>query len=216
MPHPDDEAVFIAGLLKKLSRNKIRAKLVTVTAGEKSTLRYGLSPAADLAEVRKIELAKALAILGITDYAILGFSDSNLTSQSETLAQAVSLLIRDFKPSHVVTLEPDGIYGHPDHISLSRAVSEVVVPPVQLLYATIAIPKVKPKASAMSQKVDINPLPPQYCLKLGLVEKMAKLNALRAHSSQFKISRTDSKDFNFFQANRMLSNEYFTYRPDSS
>jgi len=212
MPHPDDESVFISGLLKKLSQENIKVKVVTVTAGEKSTLRYGLKPDDDLADVRRKELTRSFDILGIKDFEILKFSDGGLKSEEVEIKKTVEKQIGEFKPTHVITLEPDGIYGHPDHISLSKVVSEIVKLPIILLYATIAEYKIKPKASNMAEKESINPIPPQYRLKLGLIEKLAKIRSIRAHKSQFKISRTDSKDFNFFQQNKMLDSEYFSYR----
>jgi LmbE family N-acetylglucosaminyl deacetylase len=212
MPHPDDEAVFVSGLLKKLSYDGIETKVVTATAGEKSTLRYGLKPDADLAEVRRIELTNSFKILGVKDFEILSFPDGGLKSVENEVREIIAKQIADFNPTHVITLEPDGIYGHPDHICISKVASEVVQLPTKLLYATIAEYKIKPKASGMAEKGIITPITPQYRLKLGLIEKVAKIRSIRAHKSQFKISRTDSKDYNFFQKNKMLDNEYFAFR----
>lgn len=214
MPHPDDEAVFIGGLLKKLSLNKIKTKVITFTRGEKSTLRYGLTPDENLADVRESELIKSFRILGITDFQILSFPDGGLKTKSTEIKNIIADEIKKFKPTCVVTLEPDGIYGHPDHISLSQDVSNVVKPPIKLLYTTIAEYKVIPQAAKMAEKEHVDPIAPQYCLKLGIREKTAKISALRSHHSQFNVIKTDYSDSDFFKANRLLDQEYYTYRKD--
>lgn len=54
MPHPDDEAVFLSGTIRQLVKHKINVKVVTMTRGEASTLRYGLKDRDDLAESREV------------------------------------------------------------------------------------------------------------------------------------------------------------------
>jgi LmbE family N-acetylglucosaminyl deacetylase len=211
MPHPDDEAVFVSGLIKKLTRSSIPVKVVTLTQGESSTLRYGLKPKADLAQVRRGELVKSFKILGLTSFSILTFPDGGLKNQLPKVKATIHNEIKQLNPSLVITLEPDGIYGHPDHITLSLAVTQVVKPPVRLLYATIAEFHSPPNASSMAEKSSISPLAPQFRLKLSIVEKLAKIRSLQSHHSQFKVSKTNSKDFNFFQKNRLLSYEFFAF-----
>jgi len=211
MPHPDDEAVFMSGFLKIITTNKIGIRVVTFTAGEKSTLRYGLSPEEDLAKARRKELLNSFRILGVKNFEVLSFPDGGLKNKKSEMKIEILKQISEYKPSHVVTFEPDGIYGHPDHIALSEAVSGVTKKPIQLLYVTIVEYKVKPKASSMAER-EIHPLKPDFCLRLGLRERLAKLKTLRAHKSQFNISQTKPNDFNFFKVNRMLDCEYFGYR----
>jgi len=211
MPHPDDEAVFMSGFLKIITTNKIGIRVVTFTAGEKSTLRYGLSPEEDLAKARRKELLNSFRILGVKNFEVLSFPDGGLKNKKSEMKIEILKQISEYKPSHVVTFEPDGIYGHPDHIALSEAVSGVTKKPIQLLYVTIVGYKVKPKASSMAER-EIHPLKPDFCLRLGLRERLAKLKTLRAHKSQFNISQTKPNDFNFFKVNRMLDCEYFGYR----
>ena len=211
MPHPDDEAVFMSGFLKKITANAVETRVVIFTAGEKSTLRYGLSPDEDLAKARRKELLNSFRILGVKNFEVLSFPDGDLKNKKPEMEIEIQKQILDFKPTHVVTLEPDGVYGHPDHISLSEAVSAVVKKPIRLLYTTIGEYKVKPKASSMAER-EIHPLKPDYGLRLGLRERLTKLKSLRAHKSQFNISQTRPNDFNFFKINRMLDCEYFGYR----
>lgn len=212
MPHPDDEAVFCSGLLKKLTTNDISIKLITLTSGEKSTLVFGLEPGDDLAATRRIEQKNSCEILGITDYEVLSISDGGLKLKEKEVKEIISSQINIFKPTHVVTLEPDGIYGHPDHIGLSRFVTEVVASPLKLLYVTIPEFKEKREVSKMSEKSVVNPIPPEFHLKLESAETEAKIASLRAHRTQFGAFDNNSQAFGFFQATKLLDNEYFTYR----
>lgn len=212
MPHPDDEAVFVSGLLKKLTRAKVATRLVTLTEGEASSLRYGLKPEDDLAEARKKELKKALHVLGVSDYAHTNFPDGGLRKNFRQLTQFVKNQVKNYQPTHTLTLEPDGIYGHADHISLTEAVDLATKPPARLLYATVNSMKIPQAVSHMSEKELIQPIEPEFCLKLSWAESLAKIRSLRAHRTQLKVSRSNSQDYNFFKTNKMITHEYFTYR----
>jgi len=212
MPHPDDEAVFCSGLLKKLTTNHIPVKLITLTSGEKSTLVFGLKPNEDLATVRRTEQANSCQILGITDYEILSLPDGGLKTKENQVKKIISQQIHIFNPTHIVSLEPDGIYGHPDHIALSKFVSDVVASPRKLLYATIPEFKKKRPVSKMSEKEIISPIVPAFHLKLSPTEKATKIKSLQAHRTQFGDFLAKVKSFVFFQTTKLLDYEYFTYR----
>ena len=158
MPHPDDEAVFTSGLIKKLTRSEVAVKIVTMTRGEKSTLRYGLKPEDDLAKVRAGELIKSFKVLGVSEFDALALPDGGLKNLRIEMEKVIKKQINGFKPTVVLTLEPDGIYGHPDHIALSEAATVVTRKPVKLLYATVGEFVHRPKASKMAEKAVISPL----------------------------------------------------------
>lgn len=212
MPHPDDEAVFCSGLLKKLTTNNIQVKLITLTSGEKSTLVFGLEPGDDLAAARRIEQANSCEILGITDFEVLSIPDGGLKTKENEVKEIISHQIDIFKPTHVITLEPDGIYGHPDHIGLSLFVTDLVTGPTKLLYATVPELKEKRPVSKMSEKPTVNPLPPEFILKLKSAEIKAKIASLRAHRTQFGTFDVSSETHGFFLKAKLLDHEFFTYR----
>jgi len=212
MPHPDDEAVFCSGLIKKLTKSGVAVKIVTMTRGERSTLRYGLKPEEDLAAARDKELLKSFKVLGVIEFDALTLPDGGLKHKEKEMAKIIKEQVEDFKPTVLVTLEPDGIYGHPDHIALSEAVTAVVKKPIRLLYATVGEFVHKPRVSKMAEKAKINPLKPEFALKLNRIESLAKLRSLRAHYSQFRATGDNSKDFNFFMVNKMLNYEYYVYK----
>lgn len=212
MPHPDDEAVFCSGLLLKLTRGRIPVKVATMTRGEKSTLRYTLPPESDLATAREKELDNAFGILGVTDFDILDLPDGDLEDQEKRLNHAITRELKEFKPTHVLTLEPDGIYGHPDHIALTKTVIQLVKPPLKMLFVTVSPKYIMPGARSMAKKEIITPMKPQYSLKLTVEEMRGKIKALKAHKSQFKIDIMHWKAILFFLKNDMLRHEYYVYK----
>lgn len=210
MPHPDDEAIFLGGFLHELSVNAIPTRVITMTLGEKSTLRYGLKPTDNLAQVREKELATALTILGVTDFHVYHYEDGNLEHMGTTIEATIRENIRAFQPTHVLTLEPDGVYGHPDHVALSAFVTRVVKKPIQLCYVTVSPNYRLPQAVWMAKKKHIKPIHPSFTLKLRLSDIIAKLKSLHAHRSQF-VSPITRLPFQtaFFLKNKLLTHEFF-------
>jgi N-acetyl-1-D-myo-inositol-2-amino-2-deoxy-alpha-D-glucopyranoside deacetylase len=73
--HPDDETLATGGVIAALVDSGARATVLTATRGERGDIVPGSlhdRPATDLVEVRKAELAGALAALGVTDHHWLG------------------------------------------------------------------------------------------------------------------------------------------------
>ena len=210
MPHPDDEAIFLGGFLHQLSTNGITTRAITMTVGEKSTLRYGMKPDDNLSEVRQKELTKSFQILGITDFQIHQYPDGELEQNTIKIKQTIQKNISTFKPTHIVTLEPDGIYGHPDHVALSAFVTQVVKKPIQLLYVTVSPDYHLPKASWMAKKKNIQPIHPDYQLKLRPSNIFTKIRSMRAHHSQFvpPVTKLPFQSVFFFK-NKLLTYEYF-------
>jgi len=131
--HPDDESSKGAGTLARYADQGVRTVVVTCTGGEAGEI---LNPAMDLPgtlermpELRRQELAKALAILGVAGHHWLGYRDSGMpgteTNQhadafaNVPLDQAVGRLVRIIRaerPQVVLCYDESGGYPHPDHI----------------------------------------------------------------------------------------------------
>lgn len=212
MPHPDDEAVFISGILHELSSRKVYVKVLTFSRGEKSTLRYGLSDNASLGEVRSVELKNALKILGIEDLKIFDCGDGNLENQEKEICHLLRREIDRYKPTHLITLEPNGIYGHPDHIALSKFVSGISNKSIEILYATVSPSFILPESASKMARKKVRPIKPQFELKLGFIGSIKKLLALKSHKSQFRIDVLHPQSFLFFLKNKMLTSEFFSYK----
>ena len=132
--HPDDESSKGAATMARYVDEGVRVMVVTLTGGERGDI---LNPAMDLpevhgrmAEIRREEMAKAAAILGV-EHHWLGFIDSGLPEGDplpplpegcfaleplEVPTEALVRVIRDFKPHVITTYDENGGYPHPDHI----------------------------------------------------------------------------------------------------
>ena len=140
--HPDDEASKGAATVACLHAQGVYCVLVCCTGGEAGDI---LNPEmdrpevrADLASVREAELARAAAIIGYDEVAMLGYRDSGMKESEhnahpdafaaadpvEAVGRLVAI-IRRVRPQVVVTY-PDarGEYDHPDHVQ----VHDVTVP----------------------------------------------------------------------------------------
>lgn len=209
MPHPDDEAVFISGLLQHLSSQNILTQCLTFTSGENSTLRFGLKPNQDLAAARKNELSKAYKILGITNFQVLDFPDGGLDQFQPKIKQIVKKYIAEFCPTHLITLEPDGIYGHPDHIALSKSVTSSITSAQTLIYATVSPRYIMSSARHMAKKSIIKPIIPTHRLVLTNHQFWVKIKALLCHRSQFLHFPQIVLSLIHFLQNDMLTQEYY-------
>lgn len=210
MPHPDDEAVFTSGLICQAIKCNIPTRVVILTCGEKSSWKFGLKPNQSLCEARYQEQKNAFSILSLLNYSILHFPDGTLENLSKKINQLLLNEIEQFKPSVIITLEPDGIYGHPDHIAVSQFCSRFLSKKIRLLYATVKPNFVFPKARWMSKKKHLHPITPEYELKISFKEIFIKFRTLCAHRSQFNyFLKWDT--LKQFIINNMFIREYFTY-----
>jgi LmbE family N-acetylglucosaminyl deacetylase len=131
--HPDDESLC-AGTLARYAANGSRVVLVCATRGEVGEISDpALATSETLADVREGELRCATRAIGIEDPIFLGYRDSGMIGTDDNQhpdafmnaerAEVVSRLvgiIREVRPSVVITFDETGGYGHPDHIAIWR------------------------------------------------------------------------------------------------
>jgi LmbE family N-acetylglucosaminyl deacetylase len=122
-------------------RNGSRVVCVTATRGELgSPDEKRWPPGPPLAAVRTTEMEHALAALGVTEHQWLDYPDGHCAEIHD--GQAVNVLTRimeGVRPDTVLTFGPDGMTGHPDHISVGRwttAAHAESAPNALLAYAT--------------------------------------------------------------------------------
>lgn len=124
-PHPDDEAYSAGGTLALAARAGWRVHLLCATRGEGGeSADPTLATPETMGAVRAGELAAACRVLGAQPPHFLGYRDGTLSDVD--LPEAVGRIvrvIRQVKPRVVITLGPDGVYGHPDHIALHKLVT---------------------------------------------------------------------------------------------
>jgi N-acetyl-1-D-myo-inositol-2-amino-2-deoxy-alpha-D-glucopyranoside deacetylase len=148
--HPDDETIGTGVTMAKYVAEGVHVALVTCTLGEEGEVlvpELGHLVAHERDELgahRRVEMAEALALLGVSDHEYLGgagrYRDSGMmgtpaNERSECfwradLLEAASHLvatIRRVRPQVVVTYDDFGQYGHPDHIQAHRVTSYALV-----------------------------------------------------------------------------------------
>jgi LmbE family N-acetylglucosaminyl deacetylase len=138
--HPDDETYLSSGLMALSRRAGQRVVCVTATRGEHGTADPERWPPARLARTRDLEVAAAMAMLGVDEHRCFGLEDGTLAGHDRRRAvDAVARLLDEVQPDTVVTFGPDGMTGHPDHRAVSRWVTEASIEAGaagRLLYAT--------------------------------------------------------------------------------
>jgi len=116
--HPDDEAFGPSGTIAKLSQ-KNNFYLICATKGEQgqdATSKLGQS----LSLKRAQELKASAKILGIKKVYFLGFKDGTLSNNLyHKLAEKMQKVLDQLKPETIITVEPLGVSGHIDHITVS-------------------------------------------------------------------------------------------------
>ena len=136
--HPDDEAFPVGGALAAHAAKGVQVRLITATLGEEGEIRQpGAATPDTLGSVRRVELARAVRILGLSDHIVLHYRDSGMAGtppnrhpQAFVNAPAAVIVerlveeIRRFRPQVVLTFDPAGLYGHPDHIAICHHTTE--------------------------------------------------------------------------------------------
>ncbi len=152
--HPDDESIGTGATMAYYVAAGAHVTLLTCTLGEEGEVLVpelallGADEADQLGGYRIGELATAMTHLGVTDHRFLGgpgrFRDSGMMDTEanikprafwraaddavlfdEAVAAAVEV-IREVRPQVVVTYDPNGDYGHPDHIMAHRVAMAAV------------------------------------------------------------------------------------------
>jgi len=135
--HPDDESLACGGTFSRLAEAGARIVLVCATRGESG------SPAGPFLDValgtqRVAELRCAASLLGVAEVTVFDYEDGNLRWGRATELEAdISLCLRRYRPSIVITFGSDGLYWHPDHIALhekTAASVRLLAPPAPALY----------------------------------------------------------------------------------
>lgn len=134
LAHPDDEILGPGGTIAKHAHEGAHVVLVCATKGEAGEIAYPeLATKETLGEVREQEMLCAAKALGIAEVIFLGYRDSGMDGTPEndhpnafcnapagTIIPRLVQIMRTLKPDVVITFEPYGGYGHPDHIAIHK------------------------------------------------------------------------------------------------
>jgi mycothiol S-conjugate amidase len=132
--HPDDESSKGAATMARYVRAGAEVLVCTMTGGERGDILNKAMERPDiranLASVRRAEMARAREILGV-EQRFMGFTDSGLPEGDplpplpdgcfaleplETAARPLVQAVREFRPHVLLTYDENGGYPHPDHI----------------------------------------------------------------------------------------------------
>lgn len=218
--HPDDEATSTGGVLAKAAAEGIRTVLVTCTDGRCGDGPDGVKPGEPghdpevVVQLRRQELEKSCAVLGVSDLELLGYADSGMMGWAtndapgafwatpvEQAAARLAELMERYRPDVVVTYDENGFYGHPDHIQAHRitmAATTMTRLPAKVYWTTVPRSGMAEFARAMRELgADWEePEPDQPMPELGLPDEQIttwvdtrafggqKFDALAAHASQ--------------------------------
>lgn len=133
--HPDDESFGNAGSIARYSRDGVSVHYICATKGEVGDVKPELLDGyPDVATLRSTELAHAAHALNMAAYHFLGYRDSGMPNSPdnqhpqalvqapvEQVAAQITAVMRAIQPQVVVTFNPYGGYGHPDHIAIHHA-----------------------------------------------------------------------------------------------
>lgn len=129
LAHPDDESLALGGALAKYSAEGVETHLVTATRGQRGRFYRNEDRPSDeeVGRVREAELRAAAEELGVRSVTILDYVDGELDRAApEAAIRRIVRPIRQLRPQVVLTFDPFGAYGHPDHIAISQLTAAAV------------------------------------------------------------------------------------------
>lgn len=220
--HPDDESITTGGTIAMLVAAGAEVTVVTCTLGEEGEVLgdefAGLvaDRADQLGGYRISELATALRAMGVRRTHFLGgagrWRDSGMAgtpsaqhprafvnSGPAAVAELVELL-NEVRPHLVVTYDPRGGYGHPDHIRahaiVHAAVEEATHRPRRIAWTVTArseVTRQHPAPPDHLRHAEAEELPSitdsklTHRVTLGDMAYAAKLEALTGHATQLEL-----------------------------
>jgi N-acetyl-1-D-myo-inositol-2-amino-2-deoxy-alpha-D-glucopyranoside deacetylase len=153
--HPDDESFCAGGALSMLAAGGARVFVLTATRGEAGSAAPELLEATGvntISDLRTLEMERACKIMGLEPPLWLDFQDSGFHRPSalprrlvdadlHEVSAAMLRVIERLCPDAIMTFDPHGFYGHPDHVAVHRAAlaayfmsGQLPKPPQRLYY----------------------------------------------------------------------------------
>ncbi|GAA3195288.1 hypothetical protein GCM10020255_096820 [Rhodococcus baikonurensis] len=166
--HPDDETITTGGTIARYASEGVEVTVLTCTLGEEGEVIgdawAGLvaSEADQLGGYRIAELSAALSALGSAAPRFLDgagrYRDSGMigtpsaanprafvNARLDEAVGAVVAVIREIRPHVVITYDPNGGYGHPDHIQAHAITTAAVEAAATTAYPETGEPWSTPK-----------------------------------------------------------------------
>lgn len=218
--HPDDESISTGGALASLAERGADVLVVTCTLGEEGevigeTYRGLVNDAADqLGGFRIHELARALDILGVRGEFLGGagtYRDSGMAgspasrnprafvNSGQRAVDDLAAVFRRERPHLVLTYDPNGGYGHPDHIrahEITHAAAEQAGGVPRILWAARLRSELEAELATVVPAGWTLPTPGELdavdatdtWVEMNDTVYAAKVGAMRAHATQIWIA----------------------------
>lgn len=248
--HPDDESFGPGGTLAKYAAEGCNVHVIIATDGNAGSVEdEGYRTGAEsLSQVRSTELSNAAVELGVTTIWSLPYHDSGMRGAPENdypnaliqqpieqLTAEIGEYITRLQPHVILTHDPFGGYGHPDHVRCCEAVTAAfyharsnasTVQPQKLYYTAFdkrmlkvivrVMPLLGQDPAAIGRNKDINLVEisqwdtPVHA-NINVSQYLTKKNAAsRAHASQYSGGPSFVRALPSFIRKRFLENESFT------
>jgi N-acetyl-1-D-myo-inositol-2-amino-2-deoxy-alpha-D-glucopyranoside deacetylase len=148
--HPDDEAFGLGGTIAALAARGTAVHILLATRGEAGAIA---DPSLDTSEIRanlpgirEAEARQAAEVLGARTVEFLGYPDGALAdADAGELTRRIAGVMRRVRPDVVMTFGPEGIYGHPDHVTVGEVTTEAFRLAAE---ATVELPQLEPFSAA--------------------------------------------------------------------
>src|SRR5262245_38680734 len=141
--HPDDEALLTSGTMARAAAEGHRVVVVVATDGGQGLAAHEYAAGGGLAQRRMAELHASARALGVARGEHLGYADSGLEpdlapdlesdpprdplsatrfvrADVEEAAARLAAILREEQVDVLLSYEPNGGYGHPDHKQVNR------------------------------------------------------------------------------------------------
>ncbi len=126
--HPDDESFYVGGTLIKMKKDpRVRLHVLCLTNGNMDEAKDNLGISKEqLARLRVRELETACDIMGADSVECLNYDDQGLaTADRSTLNARIVAAVKKHNAAVIITHDPFGLSGHPDHIVCSSVATDV-------------------------------------------------------------------------------------------
>lgn len=208
--HQDDETIYGGGAVLLMKKDpRVRLHIMCLTLGQLSEAkdRLGITPE-HLARIRVHELQTAAAVYGAEEVIQLDYSDQGLkTADREKLIGQILETINRVGAEIVITHDPLGFTGHPDHIVCSSVATEAFnrSSAERLYYPTLPAYLYRAVKKFRIGGTDIEPARPTMKIDISSVKKLKRM-AFYAHASQKHFSGVNIPG----GAMMALDHEYYT------
>jgi len=191
--HPDDESL-INGTVHQLINEGHDVYVMYATSGKYGRDVRGIivDDPELLGETRETEAISALAVLGLPEDHITFLRQDDISTNAERLFTPVYNVFNEVQPEIVITLGPEGIYGHKDHITISYLANYIfnLVSSCKVLFYFV-ISESQNNGYNISQ--EIFPVNDEAInLEIGVSDSLEVIvNAYKKHETQFSPETID-------------------------